>query len=165
MNSLQVMSLLRLYNQLSLDERLVFLANIAETSNDFRQAAIITELNKNGIDNPFVRQLITSDKYIQSEVIIDPHVVEHLSIEIKDQLSKVKFICKSYDPYFHNKSDYYIMLNFDITDPPAIFDENILIKNVFEPFELSKLDTTIGPMFWDIYDEDGYLTEISLFEE
>lgn len=164
MQSLQVESLLILYNQLSKAERLSFLAKIDETSIDFREAAIVIELDRKDIKDPLTRQLIQNDTYIQKDVIIDQDLVEHVSDEIADRISRAKYITAQFGKYFSSEPAVwsYIILEFDPLDGVKRANEECWTEYLekFEPFDISKLDVSIGPMYWTIYDNDGCENEI-----
>jgi hypothetical protein len=167
MKSLQVESLLRLYNQLSEEDRIVFLVEVDKSSRDLRKAAITIELDREKITDPTFRQLIREDKYIQEQIIIDQYTVKHLETEIALCLLRVEFICKKPEPYMNSMVDSYTMLEFDPKDGVSRNNSEVWMRNIadFEPFDINKLDLSIGPMFWNIYDKYGFPSEIMPHEE
>lgn len=168
MKSLQVESLLQLYNQLSEEDRIVFLVEVDKSSRDLRKAAITIELDREKITDPMFRQLVREDKYIQEEIIIDQYTVKHLETEIALYLLRVQFVCKKLDQVYDLPQYYsYIMLEFDPSDGVSRENSEEWMDNIadFVPFNIETLDLSIGPMFWTIYDNDGFCSEIMPHEE
>ncbi len=167
MKSLQVESLLRLYNQLSEEDRIALLVEVDKTSSDLRKAAITIELDREKVMDPMIRQLIREDTYIQKEVIIDQYTVKHLETEIALCLLRVEFICKKPELAHGSVANWYTMLEFDPSDGVSRNNSEIWMKNLadFEPFDINTFDLSIGPMFWNIYDEDGFPDEIMPHED
>lgn len=162
--SLQVESLFELYNLLSNDDKIAFLVKVDETSMDFRRAAIVTELNLNKITDPITRKLIQNDEYLQHYVIIDRDSVPHFANEIKYRLGKVKFMMKKFGIHFSDLSEswYYVFLEFDPLDGVERSNPDIWMPFIeeFEPFDINTLDLTIGPMMWDVYNNEGFYEDI-----
>lgn len=158
--SLQVESLLELYNLLSKDDKIAFLVKIDETSINFRKAAIVSELNLNGITDPTVRELIQNDEYIQANTIIDRETVPHLANEIDYCLGNIKFMRKKFGLQFVDMPECfgYDFLEFDPHDGVERHNEDRWMPFIkeFEPFDINNLDLTVGPMYWHVYDNEGY---------
>jgi len=173
MNSLQVESFTKLYDLLSKEDKVTFLSLQVKTD-EFQIAALNFELTK--LEEQYkqrshfklVKQMITSDNWIKQELIINPESVPHITKQMYKQFKRVKFFRKEFSVFYTKMAPcyYYIFLHFNpYTNMENVYDSSRFKIFDWEEFSVEKLDPTIGPMFWQIYDKQGFQEEIQCFPE
>lgn len=169
--SLAVKSLLALYQRLSSEDQITFL----NATGHVRKAALISELDRNKVTG-IVRELIMNDSWLRDEVIIDDETVSDVVEQINDVFKCAKYFYKKkamtrlntpainggkgiemdiyvivyFDP--HNLESLEMMHNSHCWQPPA--------GTAFEEFDIKKIDPTVQPLNWEVYQENGVMYEI-----
>jgi hypothetical protein len=169
--SLSVQSLLALYKRLSSEDQITFL----NATGHVRKAALISELDRNNVTG-ITRELILNDSYMCDEVIIDEETVSEVSEQINEVFKSAKYFYKKKTMARCNiptinegkgiEVDTYVIVYFD---PHGLKSLKMMHESYcwnpptgieFEEFDINKIDPTVEPLNWEIYDEDGYMDEI-----
>jgi hypothetical protein len=169
--SLSVQSLLSLYKSLSSEDQIAFL----NATGHVRKAALVSELNEHSVTG-IVRELVMNDSWIRDEVIIDDETVPAVANQIHEVFRKAKFfykkkvMAKCNDPEINDgkgiEMDTYVIVYFDpnnLTSLEMMYYSHSWrppVGTEFEVFNIEKIDPTVQPLLWELYDENGLIYEI-----